>query len=164
MGCFNSASVYWLISNSYRLIHRTFLAFLLLVSCEGGERTTRMLRLCPLRNIANLSRRIACHNRKRRYVLGNYTSCANRTAFSNPHTRENRDISSQPAVLLNMNLSPEFRSFGAVADLRVERMGSTEQRNIRSQKTSITDGDFTCIKNRTVEIYKDIFAENDVRP
>ena len=83
------------------------------------------------------------------------TSCAYCSSPSDPHSRQDDNITADPAVITHTDLFPQFWTFSPISQCRVKWMCATIDADIGSQKSSSTDGDQTGIKDDTVEVDED---------
>jgi hypothetical protein len=159
-----------------------------LVSLKSSQGATRLGSIRIARRIFDDSCRVTSHDLVRRHVLfnskvsssrlvelanastmnatylGHNTSSSHGRALSDPHTRQNDYITTDPAVFFNPHFFAQLRSCCAAPNIWVQRMCTAVNRHVRSKQSSSTDGHQASVDNGAVEIDEDAFTHADIGP
>lgn len=95
--------------------------------------------------------------------LGNHTPSPHRRAPAHRDPRQDRDVPTDPAVLPDVNLLARLWALGAVAYLRVQRVGAAEQRDVRTKERACPNADGAGVDPRRVRVDKHTLAQFDLR-
>ena len=88
----------------------------------------------------------------------------NRTTPPNPHPRQNRHVSTNPAILLNNDIPTQRRPLRPLPPPRINRIGRTNQFYIRAEDAPGPDLHLAGIRNPAVRGDEDVVPDGDVVP
>ena len=94
--------------------------------------------------------------------LCHHAPCPNSRPLPYTHTWQNGHISTNPHILVDMNLRTRLRTRSTIPHRRVQWVGSAEKRNIGPNNCSRADCDKTSVQNGAVEVNINLGSEAEV--